>query len=79
MSTIEVPDEVAARLAAEAARRGVTVEALVAALAETLPEAGEPGTGHRRRPLGFVSLGASTSGRRARHADEMLAEGFGES
>jgi hypothetical protein len=62
MSTIEVPDDVAARLAAEAARRGVTVEALVTTLAETLPRAAEPGSGEPRRRLGFVSLGASTSG-----------------
>lgn len=79
MSTIEVPDHVAARLAAEAARRGITVEQLLASFAEALPDP-EAIEGQQRPPrrLGFVSLGASTSGRHAREADVILAEGFGE-
>jgi hypothetical protein len=63
-------EELAARLNAEAARRGVTVEELLHELADKLP---------RRRQLGFVSLGASTTGRTAREADDMLTEGFGQS
>jgi hypothetical protein len=77
VSAIEVPDEVAARLAAEADRRGVTVEQLVTALAEGLPSAAR--AGGRDRRVGFVSLGSSTAGGRARDAEEMLAEGFGTS
>ena len=64
-------EELASRLNAEAARRGITVDALLDELAErVLPP---------RRKLGFVSLGSSTSGRTAAEADEMLAEGFGRS
>lgn len=62
--------ELAERLNAEAARRGISVDALLDELADKLPQ---------QRRLGFVSLGASTSGRTAREADEMLAEGFGQS
>lgn len=60
--------EIAERLTAEAARRGLTPEELLAELAEDRPA---------RRRLGFVGLGASTSGRTAREAEDMLAEGFG--
>ncbi len=63
-------EELAERLNAEAARRGTTVEALLAELADKLP---------RQRPLGFVGLGTSTTGRTAREADDMLAAGFGQS
>lgn len=63
-------EELAERLNAEAARRGTSVDALIDELADKLP---------RRRPLGFVSLGASTTGRTASETDDMLAEGFGQS
>ena len=67
--TVEVDDEVAERVAAAAAERGVAAEALAAeVLAERFPS---------RRTLGFVSLGRSTSGRTAAEDEEMLAEGFG--
>ena len=67
--TIEVPDEVAERVTDAAARQGVAPEALVGqVLAEQFPP---------RRKLGFVSLGRSTSGRRASEDEDMLAEGFG--
>ncbi len=62
--------EIAERLTDEAARRGLTAEQLLVELAEDRPP---------RRRLGFVGLGASTSGRTAREADDMLAEGFGRS
>lgn len=79
MSTIELPKAVLARFEAEANRRGVSVDELLASLADGLPASG-PREGRKPgRPLGFVSLGSSTSGRRARDADEMLAEGFGRS
>lgn len=64
-------EELASRLTAEAGRRGITVEALLDELADTLPPA--------RRKLGFVGLGASTSGRDSADIDEILAEGFGRS
>jgi hypothetical protein len=73
MSAVELPPQVAARFEAEAARRGVTVADLLADLAEELPSAEQTPIG---RP-GFVGLGASTSGRTAREADDLLADGFG--
>jgi hypothetical protein len=76
--TVNLPDDAARRLAAEAARRGITVDEVIAELAATLP-GGAPGAPERpeKRRLEFVGMGASTSGRRAADADEMLAEGFG--
>ncbi|MEL6894105.1 MAG: hypothetical protein AAFP84_21120, partial [Actinomycetota bacterium] len=68
--------EALARLEAEAARRGVAVEVVVNELAARLPAAAEPPI---TRHDGLIGLGASSSGRHARDADEMLAEGFGRS
>ena len=71
--TLHLDDAVAAALAAEAERRGLSVDELAAALlAAQLPK---PATVHRR--LAFAAVGASNSGRGAAEADEMLAEGFG--
>lgn len=67
--TVEVEEDLATRVAAAAVERGVAPEALAAeVLAERFPP---------RRKLGFVSLGSSTTGRRASEDEEMLAEGFG--
>ncbi len=74
--TLELSDDALARLEAEAARRGVSIDTLINELAAKLPQRTRP---TRRRKLGIVGLGASTSGRRASEADEMLAEGFGQS
>lgn len=71
--TLDLPDEAQARLQAEAARRGVSVDVLIAQIAATFP----PVTTTPRRKLGFVGIGSSTSGRGARDADEILAKGFG--
>jgi hypothetical protein len=71
--TLHLDDAVAEALAAEAARRGLSADELAAALlAAQLPR---QATVHRR--LAFAAVGASTSGRGAAEADEMLAEGFG--
>lgn len=72
--TLDLPADARARLSAEAERRGITVDRLVAELAADLPASGST---ERSRALGFVAIGASTSGRTARSADDMLAEGFG--
>ncbi len=76
--TVNLPDDAARRLAAEAARRGITVDEVITELVATLPT-GAPGAPERsgKRRLEFVAMGASTSGRRAVDAEEMLAEGFG--
>ncbi len=67
--TVELPDELAALLVKEAARRSLTPDELAArVLAEHIPAG---------RRLGFVGIGESTSGGTAAEAEEMLAEGFG--
>lgn len=73
--TLDLSDEVLARLQREADRRGVSLDAVVAELASALPPEAE--ANHQRR-LGFVALGASADGRSAADADEILAEGFGQ-
>jgi hypothetical protein len=71
--TLDLSDEVLARLRAEAARRGVTLDEVVAGLAAALPADDTVDA----KKLGFVALGASTDSRSATDVDEMLAEGFG--
>lgn len=66
---VRLPDDVAALLAKEAARQSMTADELAArVLAEHIPA---------RRKLGFVAIGASSCGRTAAEAEELLAEGFG--
>lgn len=72
--TFDLSDEAIARLRAEADRRGISVEELVDDLAASLPVEGQDSS---PRKLRFFAMGASTSGRSAADADEMLAEGFG--
>jgi hypothetical protein len=74
--TVHLPGEVAAALEAEAARRGqtpdrVAADLLSADLLEDRPH------GSPRRRLAFAAAGASSSGRGAAEADDLLAEGFG--
>ena len=71
--TVDLPDDALARLRAEAKRRGVSIDLVIAELAEALPLEASPG----KRTLSFIGLGSSTSGRWARDADELLADGFG--
>jgi hypothetical protein len=67
--TVEIPEEVARRVADAAAAKGVDPEVLAGqVLAESFPS---------RRSLGFIALGRSTSGRHASDDEDMLAEGFG--
>ena len=71
--TVNVPDEVARRLEAAAAARGVTVEELAAEVrTDHAPQVDAP----RRRHLGFVGIGASQHGI-SHSIDELLADGFG--
>lgn len=65
---VELPDAVAERLVAEAARRGLAVGDLaVEALSERF--------GPPRRHLSFAAIGSSSTGRRAAEAEALLAEG----
>ena len=54
--TIELPDDALARLRAEAERRGVSIDVIVAELADRLPAQATP---KARRPLSFIGIGAS--------------------
>ena len=74
--TVTLPEELAARTAAEADRRGISVDQVVAeALATRLSE--PLSTPAARRHLAFAGVGASTTGKSAADADDLLAEGFG--
>jgi len=67
--TVKLPDELAARLATEAERQGVSPDELAARVLTEHPAA--------PRRLSFVAIGESTSGRSAAEAEDMLGEGFG--
>ncbi len=71
--TVDLPEDVLARLRAEAMRRRVSIDIVIAELAAALPAERAPGP----RTLSFIGLGTSNSGRFARDADEILTEGFG--
>lgn len=72
--TVNVPDDVARRLEAAAAARGVTVEELAAeVLTDNVPDIG---AAPRRRHLSFAGIGASKHGI-SHQVDELLADGFG--
>lgn len=74
--TVDLPEDALERLRAEAKRRGVSIDLVIAELTAALPEKHSP----RPAPaLSFIGLGSSTSGRVARDTDDMLADGFGRS
>jgi plasmid stability protein len=71
MSTIELPDDVAAALAVAAAERGVSADELAAEILAAR-------FGPRRRTLSFVAAGRSGMARGGAEAEELLDEdGFG--
>ncbi len=77
-TTVTLPEDLAGRVARVAARRGVTADEVVAqTLAAHLADTDAEVDVHRPRRLAFAGIGASTSGRTAAQADEMLTEGFG--
>ncbi len=71
--TVDLPEDALARLQAEAARRGVSIDSVIAELTTALPAEPPPA----KHTLSFIGLGSSSAGRFARDADELLAEGFG--
>lgn len=74
-TTVTLPDDLAGQVSRLAAEGGTSLDEVVAqVLAAHLA-----GMGTRApvRRLAFAGIGASTSGRSAAQADEMLAEGFG--
>lgn len=69
---VHLPDDVAARLAAEAAQRGTSTEDLAA---EVLTDHSPATDGERR--LGFIGIGASGRGDISERAEEILRAEFG--
>lgn len=69
--TIDLPAEAEAKLAAEAKRRGVTVDQLIVEFAESLS-----GQASTTLPA-FVAAGASDDGT-SHQLDELLSDGFGQ-
>lgn len=78
--TVDLPAATLRRLEAEAARRGVGIDVVIAELVETLPAEDAGQAPVRRRKLAIAGVGASGGQRgRAADADELLADGFGRS
>lgn len=69
---LDLPGDAQARLEAEAARRGTTVDVLVTELAEQFPSQQT----RVPRKLSIIGIGASGEGTSHR-IDELLADGFG--
>jgi hypothetical protein len=70
---VQVPDDLAARLSAEAAERGTSTEDLAAeVLAEHSPTAAV-----RQRNFGFIGIGASGRSDISMRAEEILRADFG--
>jgi hypothetical protein len=71
---VHVPDDIARRLEAAAAARGLTADALATeVLSSHIPEVSAPS---QRRRLSFAGIGASTQGI-SHQVDALLADGFG--
>jgi len=70
--TVDLPPEALRRLVAEAERRGISIDEVVAGLVAKLPVESDRTP---RRPA-FVAIGASEHGITDR-IDDTLAEGFG--
>ena len=76
--SVELPDGLAAKVATEASKRGVTPDAVVVEAVEhalAAPSSSDAISGGRRR-LALSGIGSSTSGLSDR-IDELMAEGFG--
>lgn len=75
--TLELSAQAQARLEAEAVRRGITLNQLVAQIAEAFPaDAGPVEVQQTARRLAFVGAGASDKGTTDR-IDDLLSDGFG--
>jgi hypothetical protein len=78
--TVELPAATLRRLEAEAARRGIGIDVVIAELADTLPTADDASGAASRRRLAITGAGASGGKRgRAADGDDLLADGFGRS
>jgi hypothetical protein len=72
VKTIDLPEDTLARVQAEAKRRGVSIDAVVAELTRALP-----GAAPAPKTLSFVGIGSSQSERHGREIEDLLADGFG--
>jgi hypothetical protein len=72
---VHVPEDLADRLAAEAARRHVSVEELAVELVAAGLDKPDHSSSVRR--LAFAAVGSSGSARGGAEADELFTEGFG--
>ena len=72
--TLDLPPDALSRLEAEAQRRGVAIDAVVAELAASCRKSRAASRSASRSS----ASGSSSDGRSADDVDEMLAEGFGE-
>jgi hypothetical protein len=78
--TVDLPPATLRRLEAEAARRGVGIDVVIAELAEAFPAEDDNQAPAGRRKLAIAGFGASGGQRgRAVDADDLLADGFGRS
>ena len=68
--TVELPDDAMARLRAEAVRRGVSIDVVIADFATQLPIEGS----RRASRLNFIGIGHSGRGDLARHHREIRDE-----
>lgn len=73
--TLDLPEEVVARLRSEADRRGLTFDELIIEIAESFTTRTD---GEASPRLAFVASGASASGVSDK-IDDLLADGFGRS
>ena len=69
--TVDLPAEAEAKLAAEAKRRGITVDQIIVEFAESLSDRSTPAL------PAFVAAGASGEGT-SHQIDELLATDFGQ-
>ena len=70
--TLDLPAEAQARLQAEATRRGITLDQLIAELAHQLPAEGE----HPKHRLGFVGIGIGAALNGLRPIIEVMTVNF---
>jgi plasmid stability protein len=76
---VNLPDELAARLVAEADRRGTGVDETATQILDAALDHAEVATkaDGSRRHLPFAAIGASGQSRGGAQSDELLGEGFG--
>jgi len=78
--TVDLPPQALRRLEAEAARRSIGIDVVIAELAESLPYDDNTSAAPVRRKLAVAGIGASGGQRGcAADADALLADGFGRS